>query len=146
MTNIIAIVYFSCLIKGGLKVEWWILYLILAVVIAIVVAAFFIIRKRLKRKMDQQQTLVNQQKVPASILVLEKRKDKITNANIPKSVLAQIPKIYKIRKVPLIKAKIGQQVIDLICDEDIFDKIPDKKTVRVELAGIFIAGILPTKR
>ena len=125
---------------------WWVLYSIIAVVVAILVAGFIFLRKRMKKRLEEQQSLVNQQKVPVSILVLEKRKDKIQNANIPKSVAAQVPKIYKIKKIALVKAKIGPQVIDLICDDDIFDKLPDKKTVRVELAGIFIAGIIPSKK
>lgn len=121
--------------------EWWILYLILAVVIALMVTAFFIIRKKMQKKMEDQKVLVNQHKISTPILVLEKRMGKVKDANIPKNVLAQIPKIYKIRKVPIIKAKIGPQVMDLLCDEDLFDKIPEKKTVQAELAGIFIAGI-----
>lgn len=121
--------------------EWWILYLILAAVIAVLVTGFFILRKKMQKKMDDQQVLVNQHKVSTPILVLEKRMGKVKDANIPKSVLAQIPKIYKIRKVPIVKAKIGPQVMDLLCDEDLFDKIPVKKTVQAELAGIFIAGI-----
>jgi hypothetical protein len=32
--------------------------------------------------------------------------------------------------------------MDLLCEEDIFNKLPEKKSVNVELAGIFIAGIL----
>ncbi|OHD67237.1 MAG: hypothetical protein A2W19_07860 [Spirochaetes bacterium RBG_16_49_21] len=114
-------------------------------IILLVAAALFvgykILKKRMQKKLDDQQTLVNQHKVPASILVLEKKKDKISKANIPRSVIEQIPKIYKIKKVPIVKAKIGPQVMDLLCDEDVFEKLPVHKTVRVELAGIFIAGI-----
>ena len=125
--------------------KWWILYIILAVVVAVVVVAFFIIRKKMRQKMEVQKELVNQHKISTPILVLEKRMAKVKDANIPKNVMAQIPKIYKIRKVPIVKAKIGPQVMDLLCDEELFDKIPDKKTVQVELAGIFIAGIKGVK-
>ena len=126
--------------------EWWHLYIILAVVIAALVVGFLFLRKKFKKRMDDQETMVNQHKVTTSILILEKRKDKVENANIPKSVIGQIPKLYKIKKVPLVKAKIGQQVMDLLCDEAVFDKLPERKTVRVELAGIFIAGLLPNKK
>lgn len=126
--------------------QWWHLYLIIGIVIAGLAVGFFILRKKMKKKMDDQKILVDQHKVTTSILVLEKRKDKITNANMPKSVLDQIPRIYKIRKVPIVKAKIGPQVMDLLCDEAVFDKLPEKKTVRVDLAGIFIAGIKPGKK
>lgn len=96
--------------------------------------------------MEDQQELVKHHKQATTILVLEKKKDRLSNANIPKSVIEQIPRIYKLKKVPLVKAKIGPQVMDLICDEDVFDKLPDKKSVRVELAGIFIAGVLAGKK
>jgi len=126
--------------------EWWHLYIILGVVVAGLATGFFFLRKNVKKKMDDQQSLVSQHKVPTSILVLEKRKDKVSNANMPKSVIEQIPKVYKVRKVPIVKAKIGPQVMGLLCDEDVFDKLPVRKTVRVDLAGIFIAGIKPGKR
>ncbi|MBN1496244.1 MAG: hypothetical protein JXA07_05705 [Spirochaetes bacterium] len=128
--------------------EWggYILILIVLLVIAAGVVAYRIIKQKVQKKMDDQQHLVDQHKMPASILVLEKRKDKIANANIPKSVIEQIPKVYKIKKVPIVKAKIGAQVMDLLCDEDVFDKLPERKTVRVELAGIFIASVKQGKK
>ena len=124
-----------------LIVKWWILYIILGVIIAAIVAGYFFLKKRMEKKVSLQKDLVDQHKVATSILVLEKRMDKVNNANMPKSVIAQIPKIYKFRKVPIVKAKIGPQVMDLLCDEDIFNKLPERKSVNVELAGIFIAGI-----
>ncbi|OHD63904.1 MAG: hypothetical protein A2176_09055 [Spirochaetes bacterium RBG_13_51_14] len=120
--------------------------IIILAVIAAALIGYRILKSRLQKKMDDQQHLVNQHKVPTSILVLEKRKDKITNANIPKSVIEHIPKVYKIKKVPIVKAKIGHQVIDLLCDEDVFDKLPVRKTVRVDLAGIFIAAVKQGKK
>ena len=128
--------------------EWggYILIIIVLALIAVGVFAYRYIKKRLQKKMDDQQDLVNQHKVPASILILEKRKDKISNANIPKSVIDQVPKIYKIKKVPIVKAKIGPQVMDLLCDEDVYDKLPERKTVRVDMAGIFIAAVKQGKK
>ena len=122
--------------------EWWMLYIILAIIIGLLVAGYFFLKKKMQKKMDTQKELVDQHKVAATILVIEKRMDKINNANIPKGVIEQIPKIYKLKKVPIVKAKIGPQVMDLLCEEDIFNKLPEKKTVNVEMAGIFIAGIV----
>ncbi len=121
--------------------EWWILYIILAVIIALLVVAYFILKKKMGQKLDAQKELVDQHKVSASILILEKRMDKVKNANLPKGIIDQIPKIYKIRKVPIVMAKIGAQVMDLLCEEEVFDKLPEKKTVKVDIAGIFIAGM-----
>ncbi len=121
--------------------EWWVLYIILGIVIAVLVAGYIFLKKNMEKKANTQKYMVEQHKVLTSALILEKRMDKINNANIPKSVLGQVPKIYKLKKVPIVKAKIGPQVMDLLCDEDIYDKLPVKKSVRIELAGIFIAGI-----
>jgi len=122
--------------------EWWMLYIILAIIVGLLVAGYFFFKKKMQKKIDTQKELVDQHKMTATILVIEKRMDKINNANIPKGVIEQIPKIYKLKKVPIVKAKIGPQVMDLLCEEDIFNKLPEKKSVNVEIAGIFIAGIL----
>ena len=134
-------------------VSWWEVYgtgiislIGVLVVVGAVIVAYMLLKKKMQKKMDDQQSLVNQHKVQTSILVLEKKKDKIANANLPRSVIEQIPRVYKIKKVPIVKAKIGPQVMDLICDEDVFDKLPEKKTVKVDLAGIFIAGIRKDKK
>ncbi len=126
--------------------EWYHYYIILGVVIAAIVAAYIIIKKRISKRVDDQKSLVDQHKVTTSILVLEKRMDKVTNTDLPKHVLEQIPKIYRVRKVPIVKAKIGPQVMDLMCDDKVFEKIPEKKSVRVDIAGIYIAGIKTGKK
>ncbi|MCL1911565.1 MAG: hypothetical protein FWG13_05120 [Leptospirales bacterium] len=126
--------------------EWWHLYIILGIVAAICIGVFIFFRRKIRSRIDEQQSMVDQHKVSAQILILEKRKDKVANANIPKNIIDQIPRIYKIRKVPLVKAKVGPQVMDLLCDEAVFDKLPEKKTVQVDLAGIFIAGIRQKKK
>ncbi len=125
--------------------KWWILYIILGLIIAAIVAGWFFLKKKMEDKVSLQKDLVDQHKIATSILILEKRMGKVSDANIPKSVIAQIPKIYKFRKVPIVKAKIGPQVMDLLCDEEIFNKLPERKSVNVELAGIFIAGIKQQK-
>jgi uncharacterized membrane protein YqiK len=123
------------------KPEVLIIYGVVAVVIVALVIGYTILRKRLKKKMDDQKALVDENKINASIFVIEKRKAKITEANLPKNVMSQIPALYKIRKMPLITAKIGQQIVTLVCEDDLYDKIPDKKNINVELAGIFIVSV-----
>ena len=121
---------------------WVPLYIILAIVVGLFGVGYFIFKKKMQQKLDTQKELVEQHKMTATILVIDKRMDHIKNANIPKKVIDQIPKIYKIKKVPIVKAKVGPMVMDLLCEEEIFSKLPEKKSVNVEIAGIFIAGIL----
>ena len=124
-------------------------YIVYGVVIVVLIAVFFGIRyfgKRLKKKAEAQKTVVNQHKVTTSIFVIEKKKGKLADAKLPKPVLEQIPAIYKLRKLPLVTAKIGPQIVTLICEDDVFKKLPDKKNIRVDLAGIFIVGINDKKK
>lgn len=56
--------------------EWWHLYIILGIAAAGIGVGIYFLRKNVKRKMEDQQSMVNQHKVATSILVLEKEKTK----------------------------------------------------------------------
>ena len=124
----------------------WILYIILVVVAVAAFFAFKYFAKRMKKRVADQKNVVNQHKVTTSIFVIEKKKGKLTEAKLPKPVIDQIPMLYKMRKLPLVTAKVGPQIVTLICEEDVFKKLPDKKNIRVDLAGIFIVGINEKKK
>jgi len=119
----------------------WVIYVIILVVIVALVIAFRIFRKRMRKRMANQKAVVDQHKVTTSIFVIDKKKGKLADARLPKPVIDQIPTIYKFRKLPLVTAKVGPQIVTLICEEDVFKKLPEKKNVRVDLAGIFIVSI-----
>lgn len=44
-------------------------------------------------------------------------------------------------KLPIIKAKVGPQIMSLICDEKIFDTVPVKKEVKAVVSGIYVIGV-----
>ncbi len=123
------------------KPEVLILYGVIALVIVALVIGYRFLRKRMQKKIEAQKVIVDEHKISTSIFVIEKRKGKITEAKLPKNVISQIPAIYKLRKMPLITAKIGPQIVTLVCEDNLYDKIPDKKNVNVELAGIFIVSV-----
>lgn len=123
----------------------WLIYLIPVAVILVIFIGYKILKRRIQKKVDQQKDIVNQHKVTVSIFVLEKKMGKIADAHIPKNLFDQIPMLYKMKKMPLVTAKVGPQIVTLICEENVFSKIPDKKNVTVELAGIFIADVKNTQ-
>jgi uncharacterized membrane protein YqiK len=130
---------------GEIKPEVLIIYGIIILVIIVIVVAYIIFRKRTAKKIEEQKAIVDQHKQPASIFVIEKKKGKISESKLPKNVIDQIPAWYKLRKMPLITAKIGPQVVTLVCEDDVYDKLPEKKNVNVELAGIFIVTVKQTQ-
>lgn len=127
-----------------IKPEVLIIYGVIILVVIGLFIGYRIFRKRMSKKAEEQKAIVDQHKMPASIFVIEKKKGKISEAKLPKNVIDQIPAIYKFRKMPLITAKIGPQVVTLVCEDDLYDKLPEKKNINVELAGIFIVNIKPT--
>lgn len=114
-------------------------------IIAAVFAGLYFLNRWAYKKMDTQQTLIDKSKQTATIFVIDKKKDKITNVNMPKVVIENMPKIYKYMKMRFVQAKIGPQIMTLMCDKRIFEAIPVKKNVKVELAGIYIVNVIGMK-
>jgi len=119
----------------------WTVLMVAALVAIIGITIFYFLNKWAGKKAAQQQDMVNQHRQSVSIYVIDKKKDKITNAGFPKAVADQIPRMAKLVKSPLVKAKIGPQIMTLVCDAAVFDALPLKKTVTVEIAGAYIVGM-----
>ena len=111
---------------------------LIAVIIVPVGIALFFLNRWAGRKMAEQQSMIAQHKTTVSIYVIDKKKEKAQNANFPKAVLDQMPRWNRFMKMPLIKAKIGPQIMTLMCDKAVFNALPVKKTVKVDLAGMYI--------
>ena len=65
----------------------------------------------------------------------------LKEAGFPQLVVDQTPKALRGAKVPVVKAKIGPKVANLMCDEKIFDLIPVKKEVKAVMNGIYIIDV-----
>ena len=50
-------------------------------------------------------------------------------------------KMSRMMKVPVVKAKIGPQIMTFIADEKIFDSIPVKKEVKAVISGMYIQDV-----
>ena len=122
----------------GIAVDVLIIVSIIAIVVGL---AIYFLNKWAGKRAAQQQEMVAQHKQTVSIYVIDKKKDKLSNANFPKAVTDQMPRMGKMMKMPLVKAKIGAQIMTLICEADVYDALPLKKTVSVEMAGAYIVGM-----
>ena len=80
-------------------------------------------------------------KVYVTMLIIDKKRMKIKDAGLPAIVLEQTPKLLRGRKLPIVKAKVGPQMMSLICDEKIFDQVPVKKEVKAQVSGIYIVSV-----
>lgn len=115
--------------------------IIIFVIVALIVAGLYFLNRWAAKKMDEQQKIVERTKQHATIYVIDKKKVKAAESSLPKMVTEKLPFVYKFIKTPLVKAKVGPQIVTLICDKNIYNAIPIKKNVKVELAGIYIVSV-----
>jgi len=115
--------------------------IIVIVVIAIIAFALYQLNKWAAKKASQQQEYVESSKMEASIFVIDKKHEKADKVNLPKAVSSKLPRIYKIMKMYFVQAKVGPQIVTLMCDKKVFNYLPIKKNVKVELAGMYISSV-----
>lgn len=115
-----------------------IVLLVVLAVIALVVIILYFIGKKAQKKQAEQQEQIDAAKQTVSMLVIDKKRMKIKESGLPQVVISQTPKLMRGTKLPIVKAKIGPQILSLVCDERIFDSIPVKKEVKAVISGIYV--------
>ena len=115
-----------------------IVLLVILAIVAIVIVVLYFVGKKAQKKQAEQQEQIDAAKQTVSMLVIDKKKMKIKESGLPQAVISQTPKLMRRAKLPIVKAKIGPQIMSLVCDERIFDSIPVKKEVKAVISGIYI--------
>ena len=115
--------------------------ILVMVIVGIGGAAFFFLSRWSYKKMDEHTTLVDAHRQAATIFVIDKQRGRIKPGLFPKAVMDAMPITTKLIKMNFVKAKVGPQIMTLMCERNIYDALPMKKNVKVELAGIYIASM-----
>lgn len=110
-------------------------------VLAIAIAALYFLGRKAQKKQAQQQEQIDAMKQTVSMLIIDKKRMKIKDSGLPQAVVAQTPKLLRGSKLPVVKAKVGPQIMTLVSDEKIFDLIPVKKEVKATVSGIYITDV-----
>lgn len=118
-----------------------IIFLIVLVVIIGILVALYIFGSKLQKKNEKAQADMRVGAQTVSILVIDKKRMKLKEANLPKIVLEQTPRYLRGSKAPIVKAKIGPKIMSLMCDDKIFDLIPVKKEIKAVMNGIYIMDV-----
>ena len=117
-----------------------VLLVILAVLVVGLIVLYFL-GKKAQKKRDEQEAQLAANAQTVSMLIIDKKKMKLKEANLPSAVLENTPKYLRRTKVPVVKAKVGPRVMTLMCDAKIFDLIPIKKEVKATVSGIYITAV-----
>ena len=115
--------------------------LVILIIIVAALAVLYYLGRKLEKRQVEQQALMEAAAQTVSMLVIDKKKMKIKEANLPKIVYEQTPKYMRWAKVPVVKAKIGPKVMTLMADERVFQALPVKTEAKVVISGIYITEI-----
>ncbi|HBB59950.1 MAG: hypothetical protein II497_04055 [Lachnospiraceae bacterium] len=119
---------------------WIVTIVILVVMVGIAVALYFL-GKRAQKKQAEQQEQIEAAAQVVQMLIIDKKKMRLNQAGLPEAVMQQTPKLMRRSKVPVVKAKVGPQVMSFIADAAVFDEIPVKKEVKATVSGIYISKV-----
>lgn len=120
---------------------WAKILIIIAVVIIALIVLLYILGRKAQKKQAEQQEMLEANKQTVSMLIIDKKRMKLRDAGLPQVVLEQTPKALRGSKLPIIKAKVGPQIISLICDEKIFESVPVKKEVKAVVSGLYVLDV-----
>lgn len=95
----------------------------------------------MQKKQEEQQQQIDAYKQTVSMLVIDKKRMRMKESGLPQAVIDQTPKLMRRSKLPIVKAKVGPQIVSLVADEKIFDDIPVKKEVKAVVSGIYITSV-----
>ena len=120
---------------------WW---LIMIIVIVVALALMFVLYKvgdKLQKKQNTQREQMAEAAQPMNMLIIDKKMLPMKDAGLPKMVMEQTPKRYQKAKLPIAKVKVGPQIMNMICDDAIFDELPTRGEVKAMVSGIYIISV-----
>ena len=118
-----------------------IILLIVTAVVGILVAVLYFLGKKAQKRQAEQDEQIKAHTQTVSMLIIDKKMMKIKDSGLPQMVIEQTPKLMRGTKLPIVKAKVGPQIMTLVCDAKIFDKVPVKKEVKASVSGIYITDV-----
>lgn len=132
---------FARFYKGGTILNASDITIIVIVLLAIGIFVAYRMNRKAMGQMIQAQDFIDANRQTVQIFVIDKKNEKPSTSNMPKAVFEQLPKKAKAKKAFLVRAKVGPQIVTLMCDKPVYEVMPVKKNVKVDLAGMYIVSI-----
>ncbi|MDE6896841.1 MAG: hypothetical protein K2P43_11780 [Lachnospiraceae bacterium] len=118
-----------------------IIILIILIILVIILVALYYFGNKMQKKQAENQAQLNAMAQTVSMLIIDKKRLRVKDSGLPAMVIDQVPKYLRRSKMPIVKAKVGPKVMNLIADEKVFELLPVKKEVKVVVSGIYITAI-----
>lgn len=114
------------------------LVILIVLVVLLAILAFF--GRKAQKKQAEQKSTMEAMAQTMSLYIIDKKRMKLSEANLPKVVTDSVPKYMRWMKLPMAKVKAGSRVMTLICDEPVFAQILPKQEVKATVSGIYITS------
>lgn len=120
---------------------WWLIMIIVIVVALVIMFVLYRVGDKLQKKQSAQREQMAEAAQPMNMLIIDKKMLPMKDAGLPKMVMEQTPKRYQKAKLPIAKVKVGPQIMNMICDDAIFDELPTRGEVKAMVSGIYIISV-----
>ena len=120
---------------------WWLIMIIVIVVALAIMVVLYRVGDKLQKKQSAQREQMVEAAQPTNMLIIDKKMLPMKDAGLPKMVMEQTPKRYQKAKLPIAKVKVGPQIMNMICDDAIFDELPTRGEVKAMVSGIYIISV-----
>lgn len=115
-----------------------VLVILIILIILLAILAFF--GRKAQKKQAEQKATMDAMAQTMSLYIIDKKRMKLSEANLPKIVIDSTPKYARWMKLPVAKVKAGSRIMTLICDEPVFAQILPKQEIRATVSGIYITS------
>ena len=117
---------------------WWLIMIIVIVVALAIMFVLYRVGDKLQKKQSAQREQMVEAAQPMNMLIIDKKMLPMKDAGLPKMVMEQTPKRYQ---KAIAKVKVGPQIMNMICDDAIFDELPTRGEVKAMVSGIYIISV-----
>ncbi len=117
-----------------------IVLLVIIAILIIAIIALYILGRRMQKKEAESQSQMEAASQSMTFYIIDMKRMKFKDANLPKIVMEQTPKYARRVKLPILKVKVGPRVMSLICDPKVFDTLAPKQEVKAKVSGIYVTS------
>lgn len=126
--------------------QFWIGLIVTLAIGAVILGVLYFIGKRLEKKQTEQQAMMESMAQTINLMVVDKKRMKIKEATmLPKQVLEQTPWYLRRSRISVVKVKVGPKIMNMICEDKLFDQLPLKKELKATCSGIYMTAAKPVR-
>lgn len=119
---------------------WLIIVLAVMVAIVIILLVLYLLGRRNQKKQEAQDEEIRKQAQPLSFYIIDMKRLHLKDAGMPKAMYDATPKLARLSKVPILKVKAGNRVMNLMCDPTVFKTLLPKQEVKAMVAGMYVVS------